>query len=101
MLFVATLSKLVFDFVLCITIFTFISHCTRGHFVSDTVNDSPNALFVVVVAVLQESWEDEEEKKDEEKPTQKTDAPAKTKPNKALKAKLAEQEVGLNKQNNK
>lgn len=100
MLFVATLSKLVFDFVLCITIFTFISHCTRGHFVSDTVNDSPNA-FVIVVAVLQESWEDEEEKKDEEKPTQKTDAPAKTKPNKALKAKLAEQEVGLNKQNNK
>lgn len=100
MLFVATLSKLVFDFVLCITIFTFISHCTRGHFVSDTVNDSPNALFVVV-AVLQESWEDEEEKKDEEKPTQKTDAPAKTKPNKALKAKLAEQEVGLNKQSNK
>lgn len=101
MLFVATLSKLVFDFVLCIIIFTFISHCTRGHFVSDTVNDSPNAFVVVVVAVLQESWEDEEEKKDEEKPTQKTDAPAKTKPNKALKAKLAEQEVGLNKQNNK
>lgn len=94
-MFVATLSKLVFDFFLCITLFTFISHCTRGHFVNDTVNDSPNA-FAVVVAVLQESWEDEEEKKDEEKPTKKTDAPAKTKPNKALKAKLAEQEVGPN-----
>ncbi|XP_030386949.1 eukaryotic translation initiation factor 3 subunit J [Scaptodrosophila lebanonensis] len=40
---------------------------------------------------VKESWEDEEEKKDEEKPT-KTEVPAKTKPNKALKAKLAEQE---------
>ncbi|EDW01629.1 eukaryotic translation initiation factor 3 subunit J [Drosophila grimshawi] len=40
---------------------------------------------------VKESWEDEEEKKDEEKPT-KTEAPAKTKPNKVLKAKLLEQE---------
>ncbi|KAH8233625.1 hypothetical protein KR026_010720, partial [Drosophila bipectinata] len=39
---------------------------------------------------VKESWEDEEEKKDEEKPT-KADVPAKTKPNKALKAKLEEQ----------
>lgn len=58
-------------------------------------NDSSNASFVVVLLHVQESWEDEEEKKDEEKPTQKTDAPVKTKPNKALKAKLAEQEVEL------
>jgi len=40
----------------------------------------------------QDSWEDEEEKKDEEKPT-KTEAPAKPKPNKALKAKLEQQAV--------
>ncbi|XP_034105640.1 eukaryotic translation initiation factor 3 subunit J [Drosophila sulfurigaster albostrigata] len=40
---------------------------------------------------VKESWEDEEEKKDEEKPT-KTEVPVKTKPNKALKAKLEEQE---------
>ncbi|KAH8400666.1 hypothetical protein KR009_000218, partial [Drosophila setifemur] len=39
---------------------------------------------------VKESWEDEEEKKDEEKPT-KTDVPVKTKPTKALKAKLDEQ----------
>ncbi|KAH8299873.1 hypothetical protein KR044_007110 [Drosophila immigrans] len=41
---------------------------------------------------VKESWEDEEEKKDEEKPTTKTEVPVKTKPNKALKAKLEEQE---------
>lgn len=41
---------------------------------------------------LQDSWDvEEEEKKDEEKVEVK--APVKTKPNKALKAKLAEQEV--------
>ncbi|EDW36272.1 GL16765 [Drosophila persimilis] len=41
---------------------------------------------------VKESWEDEEEKKDEEneKPTI-TDVPVKTKPSKALKAKLEEQ----------
>jgi len=41
---------------------------------------------------VKESWEDEEEKKDEEKSETKTTVPAKPKPNKALKAKLAEQE---------
>lgn len=41
---------------------------------------------------VKDSWEDEEEKKDEEKSETKTEVPKKTKPNKALKAKLTEQE---------
>ncbi|XP_017472475.1 PREDICTED: eukaryotic translation initiation factor 3 subunit J [Rhagoletis zephyria] len=41
---------------------------------------------------VKDSWEDEEEKKDEEKSESKTPVPTKTKPNKALKAKLSEQE---------
>ncbi|XP_067630758.1 eukaryotic translation initiation factor 3 subunit J [Eurosta solidaginis] len=41
---------------------------------------------------VKESWEDEEEKKDEEKSESKATVPTKTKPNKALKAKLTEQE---------
>lgn len=43
---------------------------------------------------MQDSWDIEEEKKDEEKVETKPE-PAKTKPNKALKEKLAEQEVFL------
>ncbi|XP_054740281.1 eukaryotic translation initiation factor 3 subunit J [Anastrepha obliqua] len=43
---------------------------------------------------VKDSWEDEEEKKDEEKHQDetKTTVPIKSKPNKALKAKLSEQE---------
>ncbi|XP_005188871.1 eukaryotic translation initiation factor 3 subunit J-like [Musca domestica] len=41
---------------------------------------------------IKDSWEDEEEKKDEEKVEEQPKAPVKTKPSKALKAKLAEQE---------
>ncbi|CAD7013888.1 eukaryotic translation initiation factor 3 subunit J [Ceratitis capitata] len=41
---------------------------------------------------VKDSWEDEEEKKDEEKSDIKSTVPTKTKPNKALKAKLTEQE---------
>ncbi|XP_059226028.1 eukaryotic translation initiation factor 3 subunit J [Stomoxys calcitrans] len=41
---------------------------------------------------IKDSWEDEEEKKDEEKVEEKPKEPVKTKPNKVLKAKLAEQE---------
>lgn len=48
---------------------------------------------IVCYSCPQDSWEDEEEKKDEEKSETKTLVPTKTKPNKALKAKLSEQEV--------
>ncbi|KNC33623.1 hypothetical protein FF38_02977, partial [Lucilia cuprina] len=42
---------------------------------------------------VKDSWDiEEEEKKDEEKHETKAKAPVKTKPNKALKSKLAEQE---------
>ncbi|XP_034477867.1 eukaryotic translation initiation factor 3 subunit J [Drosophila innubila] len=50
---------------------------------------------------VKESWEDEEEKKDEEKPTKTEVVPVKTKPNKALKAKLEEQERLLEEEESK
>ena len=57
--------------------------------------------FLKLIFVLQESWEDDEEKKDVKPENSQKEQPAtastkaKQKPNKALLAKLAQQEVSF------